>query len=249
MDTTPSIVLYTVGTPNGHKVSITLEELGLKYDTKAISFSKNEQKEEWFLKINPNGRIPAIVDKSNNDFPVFESGAIMLYLVDKYDKDHKISYPHGSDLYWQMVCWLFFQNAGVGPMQGQLNHFSRYAPEKIDYAIKRYHGETRRLYSVLENRLKENGDWLVGDKLTIADIANYGWVNMAFWAEVDIKEFPKLEAWCDRISAREAVKKGLDVPTKFDLKEKFEKNKEETLAEGKAASAWILKGQQEAEKK
>jgi len=233
------ITLYTVGTPNGHKASITLELLGLKYDTYKIDFSKNEQKEEWFLKINPNGRIPAIVDKSNNNFRVFESGSIMLYLIDKYDKDHKLSFPHGTNEYYEMVSWLFFQNAGVGPMQGQANHFYRYAPEKIDYAIKRYINETRRLYSVLEARLKENGDWLVGDKMTIADIANYGWVNFAFWIDIDLSEFPKLNAWVDRISARDAVKRGLDVPTPFDLKKKYFEDREATLNLAKESSNWI----------
>ena len=243
------IVLYTAGTPNGHKASILLEELGIPYEVKAIDISKNTQKEEWFLKINPNGRIPAIVDQNNNDFPVFESGALMLYLVDKYDKDHKLSYPHGSDKYWEVVSWLFFQNAGVGPMQGQANHFFRYAPEKIPYGINRYQNETRRLYSVLENRLKQNGDWLVGDRMTIADIANFGWVNWAFWAGVEINEFPLLSAWVDRINAREAVKRGLDVPTKFTLKEDA-KDKEKLEKEAKEVSAWIVQGQKEdAEKK
>ena len=208
------IKLYTVPTPNGFKVSITLEELGLKYDVKAIDIQKNEQKEEWFLKINPNGRAPAIVDPSNNNFNVFESGAILLYLVDKYDKDHKISFPHGSDLYWQTISWVFFQMAGVGPMQGQAVFFEKYAPEKIDYAINRYVNETRRLYSVVENRLKENGDWLVGDKYSIADIINYTWIRSAAYADVDIKEFPTLEKWCERIGAREAVKRGLAVPSR-----------------------------------
>jgi len=243
------IVLYTAGTPNGHKASITLEELGIPYEVVAIDISKNTQKEEWFLKINPNGRIPAIVDKNNNDFPVFESGALMLYLVDKYDKDHKISYPQGSDLYWELLCWLFFQNAGVGPMQGQANVFFRYAPEKIEYGINRYQNETRRLYSVLEARLKQNGDWLVGDKMTIADIANFGWVNMAFWAGVEIEEFPLLNAWADRINAREAVKRGLDVPTKFTFKEDY-KDKAKAEAQAKKGSELIAKSQQEdAEKK
>jgi len=238
------IVLYTAGTPNGQKASITLEELGISYETVAIDISKNTQKEEWFLKINPNGRIPAIVDQNNNDFPVFESGALMLYLVDKYDKDHKISYPQGSDLHWELVAWLFFQNAGVGPMQGQAAHFSRYAPEKIEYGINRYQNETRRLYSVLEARLKQNGDWLVGDRMTIADIANFSWVNWAFWCGVEIEEFPLLNAWVERINAREAVKRGLDVPKKFTLKEDF-KDKAKAEAKAKETSAWIVKGQQE----
>ncbi len=245
----PPIILYTASTPNGHKASITLEELGLDYEVKALDFSKNEQKEPWFLQINPNGRIPALVDRSNHNFAVFESGAMMLYLVEKYDREHRMSFPHGSDLYWQMVAWLFFQNAGVGPMQGQANHFYRYAPEMIEYGISRYQNETRRLYSVLENRLKENGNWLVGDKLTIADIANYGWVNMAFWAGVEIKEFQRLDDWCERISAREAVKRGLDVPTPFEKKKKYYENKEAAEAEFRKGSSWILKGQEEDAKK
>jgi len=242
------IVLYTANTPNGHKASIVLEELGIPYEFKNIDIMKNEQKEEWFLKINPNGRIPAIVDQNNNDFPVFESGALMLYLVDKYDKDHKISYPHGSDLYWELVSWLFFQNAGVGPMQGQANHFFRYAPEKIQYGINRYQNETRRLYSVLENRLKQNGDWLVGDRMTIADIANFTWVNIAFWAGVDTSEFPVLNAWVDRINAREAVKRGLDVPVKFTMKDNIQ-DQAKLDQQAKEASAWIVKGQEEDAKK
>ena len=216
------IQLYTAPSPNGFKISIALEELGLKYDFKTLDIQKNEQKEDWFLKINPNGRAPAIVDRSNNNFNVFESGSILLYLVDKYDKDHKISFPHGSDLYWQTISWVFFQMAGVGPMQGQAVFFEKYAPEKIDYAINRYVNETRRLYSVLESRLKENGDWLVGDKYSVADIINYPWVNFAFYADVDIKEFPKLEKWCERISAREAVKRGLAVPRRLVPKESTE---------------------------
>ena len=242
------ILFYTGGSPNGHKISITLEELDLKYDMYHIKLSKNEQKEDWFLKINPNGRIPAIVDKSNNNFRVFESGSIMLYLIDKYDKNHKISFEHGTNLYYEMVSWLFFQNAGIGPMQGQAHHFVRYAPEKIDYAIKRYQNETRRLYSVLETRLKENGDWLVGDKMTIADIAIYPWVNVSFYGDIDMSEFPKLREWSDRIFAREAVRRGMDVPVPFDWKLKEDKQRVSDRA--KANVDWILKGQQaDAEKK
>ena len=210
-----NILLYTAGTPNGFKAAITLEELGIPYEVKRIDIKNLEQKEDWYLKINPNGRIPAIVDPNNNDFPVFESGALMLYLTEKYDNDHKISYPQGSDHYWELVSWLFFQNAGVGPMQGQANHFLRYAPEKIPYAIDRYQNETRRLYSVLDKRLKQNGDWLVGDRMTIADIANFSWVNLAYFVGVEIEEFPNLKKWTGRIKTREAVKRGLEIPVKF----------------------------------
>lgn len=246
----PCLILYTSFSPNGQKVSITLEELGLNYEVKPLDLMNGEQKEEWFLKINPNGRIPALVDKSNNDFASFESGAIMLYLVDKYDKDNKLSFPHGTNLYWEMVSWLFFQNAGIGPMQGQYIHFLRFAPEKIEYAKNRYYNEVRRLYSVLNQRLKENGDWLVGDKYTIADIASFTWVNFAFWGDIDLSEFSQLKEWCDRINKREAVAKGLDVPFKFELKKKFEENKEEAVKQAISNGSWILKQQKtDAEKK
>lgn len=166
--------------PNGHKVSILLEELGIDYSVTSLSFGKEEQKTESFLKINPNGRIPAIEDKTTSpSTPVFESGSIMLYITDKYDTDHKVSFPFGTPEYYECLQWLFWMNAGLGPMQGQSNHFFRYAPEKIPYGIDRYQNETRRLYGVLEKRLKETGDWLVGHKYSICDLACYSWVNFA----------------------------------------------------------------------
>jgi glutathione S-transferase len=242
-ETQKKIILYTAGTPNGYKAAITLEELAIPYEVKKIDITKLEQKEEWYLKINPNGRIPAIVDPNNNNFAVFESGALMLYLTDKYDKDHKLSYPHGSDLYWELVTWLFFQNAGVGPMQGQAFHFFRYAPEKIPYAINRYQNEVKRLYSVLENRLKKNGDWLVGDRMTIADIANFAWVNLAFFGGVEIKDFPVLEAWAERMKSREAVQRGLEIPKKYIM------NPDNLDEKAQEISSWVLKGQENDSKK
>jgi len=213
------ITLYTVGTPNGVKISILLEELGLPYNVRAIDFKKTEQKEPWFLKINPNGRIPAISDKSTG-LNLFESGAILMYLVERYDKERKFSYDYGSEEYWELLQWVFFQNAGLGPMQGQLNHFERYAPEKIPYAQKRYLEETRRLYGVLESQLQRQEEshkspYLVGEKLTIADITTYGWVRIAAMSGVDINEFPRLKQWEEvTVGEREAVKRGLDVPAK-----------------------------------
>ncbi|KAK9245298.1 glutathione S-transferase [Lipomyces tetrasporus] len=203
-----NLTLYTWGTPNGHKASITLEELGLTYKTEKINIMTDIQKEPWFLEINPNGRIPAIKD---GDLRVFESGAIMLYLVDKYDKDHKISYPHGSDLYYEMVSWLMFQMGGIGPMQGQANHFVAFAKARSDYAIERYVTETKRLYSVLEIRLSSH-DWLAGDKFTLADIANFSWVRAGPNLLIDLGEWPGVQKWVDRIAAREGVQRGLNVP-------------------------------------
>ena len=146
------IDLYTSETPNGWKVSIALEELGLEYTVHPIALSKNEQKEEWYLKINPNGRIPAIVDRPNGDLPVFESGAILIYLAEKTGK----LLPAGGAGRVRALEWLMFQMAGIGPMMGQANVFFRYAPEKIPYAIERYQREVRRLFEVLERRLGES---------------------------------------------------------------------------------------------
>lgn len=250
----PSIHLLTAGTPNGHKISILLEELkdayGLEYNVTPISFSKSEQKTESFLKVNPNGRIPAIEDKTTSPAtPVFESGSIMLYLTDKYDPEHKFSFAFGTPEYYEVLQWLFFMNAGVGPMQGQANHFHRYAPEKIQYGIDRYQNETRRLYGVLDKRLAETGDWLIKGKYTIADLANYSWVNFAFWAGVDVTEFPNLVKWADKIDARSATKAGLDVPTEFTLKRDYFKDQAKTESYAKESSKWVMKGQDDDRKK
>ncbi|KAK7524004.1 glutathione S-transferase [Phyllosticta citriasiana] len=240
----PDITLYTTQTPNGVKISITLEELGLPYKVHKIDISKNEQKEPWFLAINPNGRIPALTDtfSDGQKIRLFESGSIMQYLVSQYDKDNKISYPEGTREYYETNNWLFFQNAGVGPMQGQANHFFRYAPEKIPYGINRYQNETRRLYRVLDTHLKETGNaYLVGDKLTIADIAHFGWVSASLWCGVDIAEFPTLKAWEDRMAARPCVEKGRNVPDPDKMKELL---KDPAKVEEHAARArkWVQEG-------
>ncbi|OGE57886.1 hypothetical protein PENARI_c001G03621 [Penicillium arizonense] len=204
-----NITLYTWPTPNGIKASITLEELGLPYKTEGINISTNVQKEDWFLKINPNGRIPALLDGSQR---VFESGAIMIYLVDKYDTDRKISYAPGTPEHVEQTSWLMFQMGGLGPMQGQANHFRLFAGARSDYGINRYIEETKRLYSVLESRLKES-PYLAGSKYTIADIANFSWVrNAPVSLEIDLSEFPALKKWVDEINQRPAVQKGVDVP-------------------------------------
>ncbi|KAJ6105784.1 hypothetical protein N7512_009301 [Penicillium capsulatum] len=204
-----NITLYSWPTPNGIKASITLEELGLPYKLEPINIATSVQKEDWFLKINPNGRIPALLDGSQR---VFESGAIMLYLADKYDTDRKISYAPGSPQYVEQLSWVMFQMGGLGPMQGQANHFRLYAGARSDYGIKRYIDETKRLFSVLESRLQESS-FLAGDKYTIADIASYSWVQAAPASlEIDLSEFPALEKWAQAISQRDAVQKGKSVP-------------------------------------
>ncbi|KAI5847879.1 glutathione S-transferase GstA [Morchella snyderi] len=238
-----SITLYTAQTPNGIKISIALEELGLPYEVKKIAMSKNEQKEPWFLEINPNGRIPAITDKAGPDgkpIHIFESGSILQYLVETYDKDHKISYPKGTREYWETQEWLFFQNAGVGPMQGQANHFFRYAPEKIPYGINRYISEAERLYSILDTRLASNPHgFLVGDRLTIADISTWGWINIAPWSGIELSKFPNLKNWHGKLQERPAIKRGADVPEPSTILETLkDPRKAEELA--KEAQKWIV---------
>ncbi|OAL22682.1 hypothetical protein AYO20_11170 [Fonsecaea nubica] len=244
--TGPNITLYTDSTPNGIKISIALEELGLPYRTEHIDISTNRQKEPWFLEINPNGRIPALTDTFRRDgqrIRLFEAGGILQYLVDEYDAEaHKISFPRGTREYYEMVNWTFWQNAGLGPMQGQANHFVRYAPEKIPYGITRYVNETRRLYSVLDKHLATSpSGFIVGDHISVADITTIGWVIWAGWAGVDIDEFPHLKKWEEMMSARPAVRRGCDVPKPLKIKERM-KDKAGMEEYAKQASRWIVQG-------
>ncbi|CAK1367393.1 unnamed protein product [Cercospora beticola] len=334
-----NIDLYTAGTPNGQKISITLEELGLKYNVHKIEIAKNQQKEEWFLKINrksrllrvhskrakemasnglsmdedismpsfltvddngntyprgmlngfnpdnscpskrskpssslrffrlnrnqliahspppANGRIPALIDTTNPSTPqtLFEGASIQLYLTSTYDPSHTLSFPPTSPEHYQLLNWLIWMQSGIGPMQGQANHFYRYAPTKIPYAITRYQTETKRLYQVLNDRLAEQekkgeGLWIVGGKYTIADICCFSWVNWAEWAGVETKSFEALQRWLETIQKREAVKRGCDVPDKFEMKEAM-KTKEGAEDYAKHHSNWVMKGVEEDQKK
>ncbi|KAG7086938.1 hypothetical protein E1B28_002855 [Marasmius oreades] len=211
------VTLYSNPTPNGVPVSIFLEELGVPYEAIRMSISDNDigkvdkqVKSPWFLEINPNGRIPAI---THNGFNVFETSAILLYLQAEFDKENKFGFSPTKDPkeYSQVLQWLFFAHGGVGPMQGQANHFNLYAPEKIPYAQNRYLNETKRLYSVLESRLSKH-KYLVGEKYTIADIKTHGWIRRASVLGIDVSEWPGLKDWLDRIESRPAVKKGVTVP-------------------------------------
>ncbi|KAJ7175774.1 glutathione S-transferase C-terminal-like protein [Mycena filopes] len=211
------IMLYTAGTPNGRKVSIMLEELkaayGLEYEYQKIEFSKNQQKEPWFIALNPNGRIPVVVDRARDNFAVFETGAILLYLQQYYDKEGRFSFdpktqPNESS---EVVQWMFWANAGLGPMMGQAGHF-KFASEQIPYAQNRYIEETKRLFGVLEIRLKDR-EYLVGNKLSIADINAYTWV--AGYSRIGVEsidEWPALKGWLERIAERDAVKAGWAIP-------------------------------------
>jgi GST-like protein len=200
------IDLYTAATPNGHKISVALEELALPYTLHALELSNNEQKRPWFLAINPNGRIPAIVDRAEDDFAVFESGAILIYLAEKSGRLMPAD-PKGRSLVLQ---WLMFQMGGLGPMMGQANVFFRYFPEKIPAAIERYQGETRRLLRVLDQRL-ERHEYLAGE-YSIADIANWAWVRTHKWSGVAIDDLPHLKRWVGAIYARPAARRGILLP-------------------------------------
>ena len=203
------IDLYTWSTPNGRKVSIMLEETGLKYGVFPIDITKSQQFAEDFVRINPNSKIPAIVDHDGpggKPFPLFESGAILIYLADKTGK----LLPEEPLAHYRTLQWLMFQMGGVGPMFGQAHHFLRAAPEKIQYGIDRYTKEARRLYGVMDGRLK-NSEYLAGE-YTIADIATYPWVARHEWHLVNLADFPHVKRWYAAIGARPAVKKGMAVP-------------------------------------
>ncbi|MEJ2416743.1 MAG: glutathione S-transferase N-terminal domain-containing protein [Exilibacterium sp.] len=219
------IDLYTASTPNGWKASVALEELALSYKVIPINFAEQEQKTPQYLQINPNGRIPAIVDREADNFAVFESGAILIYLAEKTGR----LMPSDSKGRSRVIQWLMFQMGGIGPMMGQANVFYRYFPEKIQPAIERYHNEVKRLFQVLDSRLADN-EYLAGD-YSIADIANWCWVRTHAWSGVDIEEQVHLQRWVTSIAERPAAIKGIDVPGKFDVdKETFIKNARGMLA-------------------
>jgi GSH-dependent disulfide-bond oxidoreductase len=204
------IDLYTAPTPNGWKASIVLEELELPYEVHVINLLAGEQKDPEYLKINPNGRIPTIVDRDRGAFAVFESGAILMYLAEKTGRLMPTD-PVGRST---VVQWLMFQMGGIGPMQGQANVFFRYFPEKIPAVIERYQHETKRLYAVLDRRLADH-EWLAGD-YSIADIANWSWVRAYAWAGIDIDDLPHLRRWMDAMASRPACRRGVDVPFRID---------------------------------
>ena len=204
------IDLYTWSTPNGRKVSIMLEECALPYRVHPINIGMGEQFTPEFLALNPNNRIPAIVDSEGPDgkpLPLFESGAILIYLAEKTGK------LMPRDPRTRLIClqWLMFQMGGVGPMFGQAHHFIRNAKEQVPYGIKRYTDETRRLYGVLQKRLSD-AEYLA-DEYSIADIATFPWVARFEWHKVDLNDFPAVKRWFDVIAARPAVAKGMAVPT------------------------------------
>ena len=203
------IDLYTWGTPNGRKVSIMLEECALPYRTHPIDIGKGQQHTPGFLAINPNGRIPAIVDPDGpggKPFPLFESGAILLYLAKKAGR----LLPLDERRQFETLQWLMFQMGGVGPMFGQAHHFLRATPEPVPYGIERYTRETRRLYGVLEIQLKKHE--YLADEYSVADVATFPWVARHEWHKVALADFPSVKRWFDMILARPAVTRGMAIP-------------------------------------
>jgi GST-like protein len=202
-----AITLYTAPTPNGWKVSIALEEMGLPYEVRVIDFAANEQKADWYVKLNPNGRIPTLVD---DGFAMFESGAILIYLAEKTGR----FLPQDTQTRSRVMQWLMFQMSAIGPMMGQANVFLRYFPEKIQPAIDRYQREVTRLFGVLDRQLASH-EYTVGD-YSIADMALWPWVSGYEWSGVSVAEFSNLQRWLAKVGERPAVQAGRDVPIKRD---------------------------------
>ena len=213
------IDLYTAPTPNGYKASIALEEMEIPYEVHSIDLSAGQQKTPEFLRICPNGRIPAITDRDEDNFAVFESGAIMIYLAEKSGRFLPTDVRGRS----RVIQWLMFQMGGIGPMMGQANVFYRYFPEKIQPAIDRYQAEGRRLFEVLDTRLGES-EFLAGD-YSIADMANWAWVRTHRWSGISIEGLDNLSRWMGAISERPRARAGVKVPV--DIAELMDAKKTE----------------------
>ena len=215
------ITLYSAATPNGYKASIALEELSLPYELRVLDLGGQEQKQDWYLALNPNGRIPTIVDHDADDFVVFESGAILMYLAEKTGR----LLPQDAKGRSRVIQWLMFQMSGIGPMMGQANVFFRYLPEKIPLAIDRYQGEVRRLFGVLDRQLEQN-EYIAGD-FSIADVAHWPWIYSHSWSGVALDDFGHLRRWLEQIRARPAVQRGLErPPLKMRLDADTEENRQ-----------------------
>jgi glutathione S-transferase len=204
------IDLYTAPTPNGYKASCTLEELGMEYNVKVVDIRSGDQHKPEFRALNPNGRIPVIVDRANDDFPVFESGAIMIYLAEQAGRLLPTDVKGRS----RVIQWLMFQMGGIGPMMGQANVFYRYFPEKIEAAINRYQHEGRRLFEVLDTRLGQS-EWLADD-YSIADIANWCWVRTYKWSGISRDGLENLDRWLNVMKEKPGLQRGVTVPIAID---------------------------------
>jgi GSH-dependent disulfide-bond oxidoreductase len=212
-----AITLYTAPTPNGWKVSIALEEMALPYELRVIDFATNEQKSEWYVKLNPNGRIPTLLD---DGFALFESGAILIYLAEKTGQ----FLPGDVQRRSRVIQWLMFQMSAIGPMMGQANVFLRYFPENIQPVIDRYQREVTRLFGVMDGQLA--GHEYIASDYSIADMALWPWVSGHEWSGVPVDEFPHLQRWLQQVGERPAVQAGRDVPIKRDRAAEIESAKQ-----------------------
>lgn len=204
------ITLHTWGTPNGRKISIALEELGLPYEVRPVDITRGEQFDPAFLALNPNNKIPVLVDSDGPGgapITLIESGAILIYLAEKTGR----LLPDDPRARLEALQWLMFQMGSIGPMLGQTHHFLRFAPDVIPYAIERYSKEAARLYGVLDARLAGR-DWLAGSEFSIADIATFPWLARHEWQGIDLARYPAVKRWYDAIAARPAVQRGMEVP-------------------------------------
>ena len=217
------IHLYTAPTPNGWKVSVALEEIGIPYETHSVNLGQGEQKEEAFLALNPNGRIPAIVDDEIENLSIFESGAIMIYLAEKAGSP---LLPTQAGPRARVLSWLMFQMGGVGPMMGQANVFYRYFPEKIQAAIDRYQNEGRRLFEVLDLGLSNSGTGWLTEDYSLADIANWCWVRIHEWSGISVDGLENLQDWMQRMSERPACQRGIAVPEAITLPDGDDRSEE-----------------------
>jgi len=225
------IDLYTAPTPNGWKVSVTLEEIGTPYQTISVNLGEGEQRKEAFLAINPNGRIPAIVDRGAGDLAVFESGAIMIYLAEQAGSP---LLPQAAGPRASVLSWLMFQMGGIGPMMGQANVFYRYFPEKIQAAIDRYQHECRRLFEVLDSGLATSGSGWLCDDYSLADIANWCWLRIHKWSGIEVDGLDHLQDWMQRMSDRPACQRGIEVPEKITLPEDGEDGSERIVEQAQS---------------
>lgn len=204
------ITLYTWGTPNGYKISIALEELGLAYEVRPVDITRGDQLTPEFLALNPNNKIPVIVDSDGpggTPITLIESGAILIYLAEKTGR----LLPADPRARIEALQWLMLQMGSVGPMLGQAHHFLRFAPSAVPYAIERYSKEAARIYGVLNTRLSGR-EWLAGDDYSIADIATWPWIARHEWQGIELARFPEVKRWFDAIAARPAVQRGRKVP-------------------------------------
>ena len=202
------IDLYTWPTPNGRKISIMLEETGINYTVFPVNIGKDDQFQPNFLKISPNNKIPAIVDRENDNYSLFESGAILMYLA---DKSGMLINKSNSDEYFRTIEWVMWQMGGVGPMFGQVHHFVKYNKGKSNYAEERYSKEAKRLYKVMDDRLGKH-QYISGNKYSIADISIWPWTARFDWQEIDINNYPNVSRWYKEMVDRPAVQKGWQVP-------------------------------------